>query len=197
MSEGYSSSGYHIKLLKSENWMLWKHQMLAILWDLNLEKYIEKTAVSLIVADLNNPTKNETEEIDKWWGGDVRTQTWIELAIVDTEMIYISGALTVRWWALWLSSRVFFESDEFWAITSRCHSAIVSSGCTYIKDIMGSGSTSLVDSFPRLAKETTLKERCRGRSGRELAKYTSDCSSRAIAHRSSHHHRPHEFWLYS
>ena len=76
---------------------------------------------------------------------------------------------------------------------SRCHSAIANSGCTYIKDIVGSGSTSLVDRFLRLAKETILKERCRGRSGRELAKYTSDCSSWVIAHRSSHHHCPHEF----
>jgi len=46
MSEGYSTSGYHIELLKSDNWMLWKRQMLAILRDLNLEKFIEKTAMS-------------------------------------------------------------------------------------------------------------------------------------------------------
>jgi hypothetical protein len=58
MSEGYSLSGYRIKLLKGDNWMLWKRRMLAVLRDLNLEKYIEKTATSPIAAD---PTKTNEE----------------------------------------------------------------------------------------------------------------------------------------
>jgi hypothetical protein len=96
MSKGYSSSGYHIELLKSDNWMPWKCQMLAVLRDLNLEKYIEKTAMSPIAADLNNPTKDETNEMDKWQEGDARTRTRIKLAIGDTEMIHISGASTAH-----------------------------------------------------------------------------------------------------
>jgi hypothetical protein len=96
MPEGYSSSGYRIELLKSDNWMPWKRRMLAVLRDLSLEKYIEKTAMSPIAADLNNPTKDETDEMDKWREGDARTRTRIELAIGDTEMIHISGASTAR-----------------------------------------------------------------------------------------------------
>jgi len=45
MSKGYSS-GYHIELLKGNNWMPWKHQIPAILQDMGLEKYIEKTVLS-------------------------------------------------------------------------------------------------------------------------------------------------------
>jgi hypothetical protein len=96
MSEGYSSSGYHIKLLKGDNWVPWICRMLAVLLDLNLEKYIEKTVMSPIAADPNNPTKDETEAMDKWREGDARTRTRIELAIGDTEMIHISSASTAR-----------------------------------------------------------------------------------------------------
>ncbi len=89
-------SGYRIELLKGENWVPWKRRMLAVLRDLNLEKYIEKTATSLIPEDLNNPTKDETEAKDKWREGDAKARTRIELAIGDTEMIHISGATTAR-----------------------------------------------------------------------------------------------------
>jgi len=70
--------------------------MLAVLRDLNLEKYIEKTAMSPSVVDANKPMKDETEAMDKWRKGDVRTRTRIELAIGDTEMIHISGTSTAR-----------------------------------------------------------------------------------------------------
>ena len=70
--------------------------MLAVLRDLNLEKYIEKTAKSPIPEDPNNPTKDETEAKDKWREGDAKARTRIELAIGDTEMIHISGATTAR-----------------------------------------------------------------------------------------------------
>jgi hypothetical protein len=96
MSEGYSSNGYRIELLKGDNWVPWKRRMLAVLRDLNLEKYVEKTGMSPTAADPNNPTKDETEAMDKWREGDMRTRTRIELAIGDTEMIHISGASTAR-----------------------------------------------------------------------------------------------------
>ena len=70
--------------------------MLAVLRDLNLEKYIEKTAMSPIPADPGNPTKDEIDAMDKWREGDARTRTRIELAIGDTEMIHISGATIAR-----------------------------------------------------------------------------------------------------
>ena len=47
--------------------------MLAVLRDLNLEKYIEKTAMSPSAVDANKPTKDETEAMDKWREGDART----------------------------------------------------------------------------------------------------------------------------
>ena len=96
MSEGYSSSGYRIELLKGDNWVPWKRRMLAVLRDLNLEKYIEKTAMSPIPADPGNPTKDEIDAMDKWREGDARTRTRIKLAIGDTEMIHISGATIAR-----------------------------------------------------------------------------------------------------
>ena len=68
--------------------------MLAVLRDLNLEKYIEKTAMSPIATDPTKPTKDEIEAQDKWKEGDAKTRTRIELAIGDTEMIHISGATT-------------------------------------------------------------------------------------------------------
>jgi len=70
--------------------------MLAVLRDTSLEKYIEKTAAPPIPADPRKPTKEETEAIDKWNGGDAKARTRIELAIGDGEMIHISGALTAR-----------------------------------------------------------------------------------------------------
>ena len=70
MSEGYSSSGYHIELLKGENWVPWKRRMMAVLRDLSLGKYIETTATSPMPGDPNNPTKDETEAMDKWREGD-------------------------------------------------------------------------------------------------------------------------------
>lgn len=71
--------------------------MLVVLRDLNLEKYVEKTGMSPTAADPNNPTKDETEAMDKWREGDARTRPRIELAISDTEMIqHISGASTAR-----------------------------------------------------------------------------------------------------
>jgi len=94
MSKSYTSGGYRIKLLKADNWMLWKRRMLAVLRDLGLEKYIAKDAKSPTLVDPNQPTKEEDEAVDKWKEGDARTRTCIELAIRDSEMVHISGAST-------------------------------------------------------------------------------------------------------
>ena len=96
MSENYSSSGYRFELLKADNWMPWKRRVLAVLRDMNLEKYIDKAATPPIPADPDNPTKEEEEKGDKWRDGDARARTRIELAIGDTEMIHISGATTAK-----------------------------------------------------------------------------------------------------
>jgi hypothetical protein len=97
MSESHTSGGsYRIELLKADNWMPWKRRILAVLRDLGLEKYIDKAAMPPIPADLQNPTKEEVEAIDKWKDGDARTRTRIELSIGDSEMIHISGAETAK-----------------------------------------------------------------------------------------------------
>ena len=98
MSESYltGSGSYRIKLLKSDNWMPWKRRMLAILRDQGLEKYVEKTAELPKAKELAEPTKEETEAIDKWREGDAKARTRIELSIGESEMIHLSGAVTAR-----------------------------------------------------------------------------------------------------
>jgi hypothetical protein len=89
MSENNSSGGsYRIELLKNDNWMPWKRRMLAILRDLGLEKYVDKT--------INPPTPDEKEALLKWKEGDAKARTRIELSIGDSEMIHLSGANTAR-----------------------------------------------------------------------------------------------------
>src|SRR6266568_4652594 len=70
--------------------------MLAVLQDMGLEKYIEKTAVSPIPVDSTKPTNDEVDAMDKWKEGDAKARTRIELAIGDVEMIHVSGATTAR-----------------------------------------------------------------------------------------------------
>ena len=96
MSDEYStSSGYWYKLLKANNWMPWKWQMLAVFWDLGLEKHIAKDAKAPESADTTKPeTKEETEAKKKWAEGDGKACTQIELSIGNAEMIHISGVIT-------------------------------------------------------------------------------------------------------
>src|ERR1700694_4736213 len=97
MSEGHTSGGsYRIELLKGDNWMPWKRRMLAVLRDLNLEKYIDKTNAAPVPARRDQPTKDETEALDKWNEGDAKARTRIELSIGDSEMIHLSGASTAK-----------------------------------------------------------------------------------------------------
>ena len=50
-----------MELLKGHNWMPWKWCMLAILQDLELEKYIEKDAIPPEPTDKANPIQDEKE----------------------------------------------------------------------------------------------------------------------------------------
>ena len=90
----YTSGTYRMEMLKSSNWMPWKHRMLAVLQDLGLEKCIAKDASVPGEAKKGELMEAEKELQRKWHEGDAKT--WIELAISDTEMIHISGATTMR-----------------------------------------------------------------------------------------------------
>ena len=92
----YTSGGYQMEMLKASNWMPWKRQMLAVLRDLGLEKYIAADAKLLESANRLKPTVEEIEAQRKWREGDIKACTRIELAISDAEMIHISGAMTAR-----------------------------------------------------------------------------------------------------
>ena len=70
--------------------------MLAMLWDLWLEKYIVKDAKAPEAADRDNPTQNEKEASKRWKEGDAKAHTCIELSIGNLEMIHISGADNAR-----------------------------------------------------------------------------------------------------
>ena len=70
--------------------------MLAVLRDLNLEKYIDKTNAAPVPARRDQPTKDETEALDKWKEGDAKARTRIELSVGDSEMIHLSGASTAK-----------------------------------------------------------------------------------------------------
>lgn len=97
MSDEYTSSGsYRMEMLKASNWMPWKRRMLAVLRDLGLEKYIAKDASMPESATPNAPTTEEIEAQRRWREGDAKARTRIELAIGDSEMIHISGAMTAR-----------------------------------------------------------------------------------------------------
>ncbi|KAF8240087.1 hypothetical protein L208DRAFT_1234803 [Tricholoma matsutake] len=72
MSEESSYTSYWMELLKAHNWMPWKQGMLAMLWDLGLEKYIAKDVKAPESADKTNLTSGELEEQKKWRDGDAK-----------------------------------------------------------------------------------------------------------------------------
>ena len=96
MSEEHTSGTYRMEMLKAQNWMPWKRQMLAVLRDLGLEKYIAADAKIPESADTSKPTAEELEAQKKWREGDMKACTRIELAISDAEMIHTSDATTAR-----------------------------------------------------------------------------------------------------
>ena len=80
MSEQNTTGGsYHIELLRSNNWMLWKHQMQAILRDLGIEKYIEENSAPPVGK--TPPTEADIKVQKEWKTGGAKAWTWIKLAI--------------------------------------------------------------------------------------------------------------------
>ena len=70
--------------------------MLAILWDLDLEDFIEKDAECPKVKNPADPMDEEIKEQKQWKTRDVKARTRIELAIRDAEMIHIIGATSAK-----------------------------------------------------------------------------------------------------
>ncbi|EDR00222.1 uncharacterized protein LACBIDRAFT_314635 [Laccaria bicolor S238N-H82] len=93
MSDEYTTGSYWMEMLKAHNWMPWKRQMMAVLRDLGLEKYIAKDRCD-----------------EKWAEGDAKVQTRIELTISDAEMIHISGAMTAQ--EMWDQLTMVKESNS-------------------------------------------------------------------------------------
>ena len=66
--------------------------MQAILRDLGIEKYIEENLAPPVAK--TPPTEADIRLQKEWKIGDAKAQTWIELAIGDVEIIYISSTIT-------------------------------------------------------------------------------------------------------
>ena len=64
-----------MEMLKASNWMPWKQQMLAVLQDLGLEKYIMADAKLPELTDRLKPTPEELEKQKKWQKGDTKACT--------------------------------------------------------------------------------------------------------------------------
>jgi len=119
MLEEYTSGLYWMELLKADNWMPWKQRMLAMLRDLGLEKYVEKTTKFPESADKSATTTQELEDQKKWTEGDAQMRTWIELAIRDAEMIHITGAKMVH--EMWDQLTTVKESKGQLGVLATCH----------------------------------------------------------------------------
>ena len=107
---------YHIKLLGSNNWMLWKHQMQAILRDLGIEKYIEEDSAHSVAK--TPPTEADIKVQKEWKTGDAKAWTQIELVIGDAEMIHISGATTAQ--EMWKQLTMVKESRGHLGVLATC-----------------------------------------------------------------------------
>jgi hypothetical protein len=79
MSDEYTSGSYQIELLEADNWMPWKHRMLAVFRNLGLDKYIAKDAKTPESAVITKPTTEEIDAQKKWTDGDSKARTQIEL----------------------------------------------------------------------------------------------------------------------
>ena len=75
--------------------MPWKQRMLAVFWDLGLEKYIAKDAKAPESADATKPeTTAEAEVKKKWEEEDGKARTQIKVSIRNAKMTHISGTNT-------------------------------------------------------------------------------------------------------
>jgi gag-polypeptide of LTR copia-type len=93
--------------------------MLAVLWDLGLEKYITMDMKVLESADKAKPTNEEVEVQKKWKEGDTKVHTCIELSIGNAEMIHISGTETAR--QMWDQLTTVKESKGWLRVLATCH----------------------------------------------------------------------------
>ena len=73
--EEYTTGSYWMEMLKSSNWMPWKHRMLAVLHDLGLEQYIVKNASVPGVAKAGEPITAELMAQRLWRDGDAKART--------------------------------------------------------------------------------------------------------------------------
>ncbi|KIM78386.1 hypothetical protein PILCRDRAFT_794250 [Piloderma croceum F 1598] len=90
----HTLGSYQMEMLKGNNWMPWKMQMLAVLQDLSLKTYIDKDSKLPTPKDPQKPTDTEKEAEKKWCKGNAKARTHIELTIGDSEMVHIIGATT-------------------------------------------------------------------------------------------------------
>ena len=72
---------FQIKPLNSQNWLLWKRKMLAILGDLDLEDIITTSP----------PDEKNEKEYKIWKKRDAKARMWIELAVGNSKMIHLLG----------------------------------------------------------------------------------------------------------
>ena len=76
MSEKTTGGSYCIKLLGSNNWMPWKHQMQAILRDLGIEEFIEENSAPPVAK---TPLTEADIRLQKEWKkGDAKAWTQIK-----------------------------------------------------------------------------------------------------------------------
>jgi hypothetical protein len=85
---------YQIDMLKAHNWMPWKRQMLAILVDLGLDRYVDSTNTHPESAKKDGPTTEEKAKQTMWDKMDAKAWCQIKLAIGDAKMVHILGART-------------------------------------------------------------------------------------------------------
>ncbi|KIL57785.1 hypothetical protein M378DRAFT_87422, partial [Amanita muscaria Koide BX008] len=111
MSESVSigSTSFRIEPLRGhENWLPWKRRMLAILRELDLDGYALDDAKPPEPKVKDQPSDDENKAISEWKKKDEKTRTRIELAVSDSETVYLLGSSTAR--EMWLQLSTVYES---------------------------------------------------------------------------------------
>src|SRR5258708_36980825 len=112
-----SSGSYQIEPLNSQNWLVWKCKMQAILHDIGLEDLILKGPPK--VADEKRMTDEEKQVRAEWMMKDSKARTQIELAVGDSKMIHLLGADTAK--MMWDQLRTIKESCRKLGILAARH----------------------------------------------------------------------------
>jgi hypothetical protein len=108
-----------MEMLKGNNWIPWKMWMLAVLWDLLLETYIDRDSKPPTPADPQKITDVEKEAAKKWHEGDAKARTCIEITIGDSEMVHIIGVMTAS--KMWKQLTLVKESHGKLGILATQH----------------------------------------------------------------------------